>query len=61
MLPFATICGGSMKRCFLYPGQGAQFPGMGKDLYDEYPDARELFDTATAAAGFDVAELIFSS
>ena len=49
-----------MKRCFLYPGQGAQFPGMGKDLYDEYPDARELFDTATAAAGFDVAELIFS-
>ncbi|MEE8441425.1 MAG: ACP S-malonyltransferase [Spirochaetia bacterium] len=49
-----------MKRCFLYPGQGAQFPGMGKDLYDEHPDVRELFETATSAAGFDVAELIFS-
>ena len=43
-----------MKRCFLYPGQGAQFPGMGKDLYDAYPEARELFKAATEAAGFDV-------
>ncbi len=49
-----------MRRCFLYPGQGAQFPGMGKDLYDKHPEAKELFDTATAAAGFDVAELVFS-
>ena len=49
-----------MRRCFLYPGQGAQFPGMGKDLHEEYPEARELFEAATAAAGFDVAELIFS-
>lgn len=49
-----------MRRCFLYPGQGAQFPGMGKDLYDEYEDVRELFTSATAAAGFDVAELIFT-
>ena len=43
-----------MKRCFLYPGQGAQFPGMGKDLFDESPEARELFEAATAAAGFCV-------
>ena len=49
-----------MRRCFLYPGQGAQFPGMGKDLYDEFSIVRELFQTATKAAGFDVAELIFS-
>ena len=49
-----------MKRCFLFPGQGAQFPGMGKDLYEEHSEAKELFGTATAAAGFDVAELIFS-
>lgn len=49
-----------MKRCFLFPGQGAQFPGMGKDLYDENPEAREVFAAATAAAGFDVAELIFT-
>ena len=49
-----------MKRCFLYPGQGAQFPGMGKDLYDSYPAARDLFSQASDAAGFDVAELVFS-
>lgn len=49
-----------MKHCFLYPGQGAQFPGMGKDLYDHSPEAKELFGAATAAAGFDVADLIFS-
>ncbi len=49
-----------MKRCFLYPGQGAQFPGMGKDLYDSYEEVRELFGVATEAAGFDVAELIFT-
>lgn len=48
-----------MRRCFLYPGQGAQFPGMGKDLYDEHEDARTLFAMASAAAGFDVPSLIF--
>jgi len=49
-----------MKRCFVYPGQGAQFVGMGQDLYDAYPDTRDLFASATAAAGFDVADLVFS-
>lgn len=48
-----------MRRCFLYPGQGAQFPGMGKDLYREHEDARALFAMASAAAGFDVPSLIF--
>lgn len=49
-----------MKRCFVFPGQGAQFVGMGKDLYDEYPATHELFALATEAAGFDVPELVFS-
>ena len=49
-----------MKRCFLYPGQGAQFPGMGKALYDSHAEVRDLFGLASGAAGFDVADLIFT-
>ena len=49
-----------MKRCFLYPGQGAQFPGMGQDLYDFSAAARDLFSQASDAAGFDVAKLTFT-
>ncbi|MFP4113484.1 MAG: ACP S-malonyltransferase [Spirochaetota bacterium] len=49
-----------MKRCFLYPGQGAQFVGMGKDLYDRYPDVQELFALASERAGFDLPQLVFS-
>lgn len=48
-----------MKRCFLFPGQGAQFVGMGKDLFDRYPEAKELFALATDKAGFDLAALVF--
>ena len=49
-----------MKRCFLFPGQGAQFVGMGKDLHDGSVQAKELFDQASDLAGFDVPALIFS-
>lgn len=48
-----------MKRCFLFPGQGAQYIGMGKDLYDQYPQVRELFAAASDLAGFDLPKLIF--
>ncbi len=48
-----------MKIAFLYPGQGAQFPGMAKDLYEHSPAVRELFGAASEAAGKDMAELIF--
>lgn len=50
-----------MKTCFFYPGQGAQFIGMGKDLYDRSTEARELFALASSRAGIDIPALIFEA
>ena len=50
-----------MKTCFFFPGQGAQFVGMGKDLYDSYSEARDVFALASSAAGIDIPDLVFSS
>ena len=44
---------------FLFPGQGAQAPGMGADLYDAHPEARSVFDEADAVLGFALTELMF--
>lgn len=44
---------------FLFPGQGAQFIGMGRALYDAEPEARKVFDEAAAASGLDLASLCF--
>ncbi|MFH1189497.1 MAG: ACP S-malonyltransferase [Candidatus Omnitrophota bacterium] len=44
---------------FIFPGQGAQTVGMGKDLYDDYPQAKETFDKAEALLKFDLRRLCF--
>ncbi len=44
---------------FLFPGQGSQSVGMGRDLYDQYPAARAVFEEADAALGFKLSQLIF--
>jgi [acyl-carrier-protein] S-malonyltransferase len=47
------------KPAFLFPGQGSQYVGMGRDLYDHHPAARAVFDEADAALGFALSQLIF--
>jgi [acyl-carrier-protein] S-malonyltransferase len=47
-------------RAYIFPGQGAQFTGMGKDLYDANPKAKELFDQANDILGFDIKTIMFS-
>ena len=49
-----------MKKVYMFPGQGSQFPGMGKDLYESNPVARELFDRADQILGFPITEIMFN-
>ncbi|MBQ8326832.1 MAG: ACP S-malonyltransferase [Lachnospiraceae bacterium] len=47
------------KVAFMFPGQGAQYIGMGKDFYEQCPECREVFDLASKASGLDVPALCF--
>ena len=49
----------SHKTAFMFPGQGAQYVGMGKEFYDNNPKAKEIFDKASSATGIDIAALCF--
>ncbi len=47
-------------KAFIFPGQGAQFTGMGKDIYEANPKAKALFDSADRILGFDISRIMFS-
>lgn len=47
------------KTAFIFPGQGAQYVGMGKGFYEQYPVAKEVFELASKVTGIDVAKLCF--
>lgn len=46
-------------KAYVFPGQGAQFSGMGKDLYESSPIAKEMFDKANEILGFDITKIMF--
>lgn len=48
-----------MKRAYVFPGQGSQFPGMAKELYEKSPKAKEMLETANEILGFRITDIMF--
>jgi [acyl-carrier-protein] S-malonyltransferase len=48
-----------MKKAYVFPGQGSQFPGMGKEMYESNPLAKELFEKANQILGFRITDTMF--
>jgi len=46
-------------KAYIFPGQGAQFPGMGKELYETNPQAKAIIDQADAVLGFALSAVMF--
>ena len=49
-----------MKIAFVFPGQGSQFIGMGRDFYDHVPAAKQLFEEANEVLGYDLQSICFN-
>ena len=54
---FKTI---EMKKAYVFPGQGSQFPGMAKDLYESNPTAKEMLEKANEILGFRITDIMFN-
>lgn len=48
-----------MAKAYVFPGQGAQFEGMGKDLYESHAEAKKIFDSANEILGYDLTKIMF--